>query len=293
MRMKKSGSNKKIGIFEKLLPLKNSTMVYGSYYGKKIILPFATDPRMVRVWLPPEYEKNPKKRFPVIYMSDGQNLVDAAYSAYGDWHLDRVSHELSEEGLTPPIFVGIDCPKDPLQRTNELNPPYPVKPSIVKRMGPDHPIGDRYIDYIADELKPYIDETFRTLPGKEYTGIGGSSMGGIMAFYAFFYRKDVFGFSLAYSIPFFFYDEKDILNILKDVDPNPSTVGKISMFVGGKGFEKRFEKGNFKMKKYLESIGYDEKKLLFMNDSKQEHHEEAWYSHSKDSLRFWLKDLQS
>nr|MCR5491046.1 hypothetical protein [Bacilli bacterium] len=139
----------------------DSTMEYGEYYQAKFRLPFARGLRSVRVWLPPEYKKNKNQRFPVLYMSDGQNLVDRAFSAYGDWHLDRAVHSLTEEGLVPPILVGIDCPKSPIQRSNELNPPYPVNQRALRDHGPNNPIGDQFIDYVADVLRPLINKTFR------------------------------------------------------------------------------------------------------------------------------------
>ena len=267
-----------------------STMEYGTYYELPIKLPFAKKERMLRVWLPPEYETYKDARFPVIYFSDGQNLVDKELSAYGDWHLDRVVHSLTEEGLVPPILVGLDCPKVPMERSNELNPPYEVKKSVRKH-GPNAPIGDQYVDFMADEIKPLIDKTFRTNPSKEYTGLGGSSMGGIMSFYGFFYRKDVFGFALSFSIPVFFYEKSDWILLLQSLGDDPASVGKLSIFVGGKDFEKMFTKGNIWLTKYLRSLGFGEDKLLFMLDTKLPHHEESWYTYSADALRFWLKDL--
>ena len=112
-----------------------------------------------------------------------------------------------------------------------------------------------------------------------------------MSFYGFFYRKDVFGFALSFSIPVFFYEKSDWILLLQSLGDDPSSVGKLSIFVGGKDFEKMFTKGNIWLTKHLRSLGFGEDKLLFMLDTKLPHHEESWYTYSADALRFWLKDL--
>ena len=78
--------------------VKKTTMKYGYYFDSELELPFAvTKKRHVRVWLPESYEfGDSEKRYPVAYFADGQNLVDRHLSAYGDWHLDRVIHQLKE-----------------------------------------------------------------------------------------------------------------------------------------------------------------------------------------------------
>lgn len=277
--------------FKPYVKKEGSTLEYGDYYQAKFKLPFAKDQRFIRVWLPPEYEAMPDKRFPVLYMSDGQNLVDRALSAYGDWHLDKAVHKLSEEGLLPPILVGIDCPKSPMQRSNELNPPFPVQPSILRAHGPNSPIADQYIDFVADTLRPLINSLFRTDTRKEATGIGGSSMGGIMAFYAFFRRNDVFGFSMSFSIPAFFYGPKRWQELVESWGIDPAEHGKLAIFVGGYDFEKRFEAGCVSTVKLLRKAGYGKDKLEFFHDSALPHHEESWATYAVPSLRFWLKDL--
>ena len=283
---------KTISIFSEQEKPEGSTMQYGHYYHALMKLPFFRRKRSVRVWLPHEYVTMPKRRFPVIYMSDGQNLVDAAFSAYGDWHLDRVLHALKkEEGLLPPILVGIDCPKHPGKRANELCPPYPVLEETQIRGYPNHPIANQYIDFIVDELKPLIDANFRTDPSPKATGLGGSSMGGIMAFYGYFYRKEVFGFSLAFSIPFFFYKKSTWAKIIQGLDPDLEKCGKMAMFVGGEGYESGFVPGAREEIEYLRSLGFGEDKILFMEDETRPHHEEAWADYSYPAFKFWLEGL--
>ena len=110
----------KIGNFKRYIG-NPSTMKYGYYYQSIFNLPFSKESkRMVRVWLPEDYDfNNPDNRYPVIYMSDGQNLVDRYLSAYGEWELDKVVHQLKLEGIKGCIAVGLDCPKEPEERTQE------------------------------------------------------------------------------------------------------------------------------------------------------------------------------
>ena len=269
--------------------VKRTTMEYGYYFDAIMELPFAvTKPRHVRVWLPGSYDFSDDKRYPVIYFSDGQNLVDRHLSAYGDWHLDRVIRDLKEEGYQEPILVGIDCPIDPKERCNELNPPYKVKTRRARKEV-SNPYGDKYVNYIADELKPLIDSLFKTLPEKENTAIGGSSMGGIMAFWGFLSRPDIFGFSLSFSPPFFFYSKRDLKRICRENGLNSAKNGKIFFYVGGKDFEAVFTKKVTWMYEYIASCGFGSKSIGFAFDPEEIHHEEAWYRYSPEAFRFWLK----
>lgn len=131
--------------------------------------------RTRRVWLylPPDYESG-TKRYPVIYMHDGQNLFDAYYSFAGEWKVDETLDSLFAEGDYGAIVVGID--NGGAERFNEycpwINPQYG---------GGD---GAAYVSFVVNTLKPYIDATYRTLPQPTYTAIAGSSMGGLISSYA-------------------------------------------------------------------------------------------------------------
>lgn len=281
----------KIGPYKRHAPGEASTMEYGSYYEKSVLLPFdEKTPRMIRVWLPEDYGEDASKHYPVIYMSDGQNLVDRELSAYGDWHLDRVMHRLKEEGYANAILVGIDCPKIPVQRCNELNPPYPVKRLFSRFGGPNAPIANQFIDYIAQVLKPEIDKHFLTIPDLMHTGIGGSSMGGIMAFYGYFAYPDTFGFSLAFSIPVFAYGKRRWKELLNLWGLDAGTHRKLAMYVGSKGFEHRFYGGCRWLYEYLLKQGYNDKNVQFDEEKGLPHHEEAWSKYSYNALKFFLKD---
>ena len=132
--------------------------------------------RDVAVWLPPGYHDHPDKRYPVLYMHDGQNMFDPQTSAFGvDWQIDEAADSLIKKGyISPIIIVAIYNTPD---RWNEYN---------------QGSVGDAYMNFIVNRLKPLIDKTYRTLPGREYTAVGGSSMGGLIAFVLLWVHSDVF-----------------------------------------------------------------------------------------------------
>ena len=281
----------KIGKFKRYISNK-TTMKYGYYYFSTFDLPFSKEnKRTIRVWLPEDYEfDNPNKRYPVIYFSDGQNLVDRYLSAYGEWELDKTVHRLLKEGLSGVIAVGIDCPKEPIERTKELCPPYVPNKEVFKREGGVFKgYANKYIDFITDILKPIIDKYFYTYSDRDNTAIGGSSMGGIMSYYAYMYRPDIFGFSLSFSPAFFFYKKKVWENIMDEYDLSIDKNGKLFLYVGGKDFEKVFTKPTYNTYEYLLKRGFDNETVVLMMNTSEIHHEGAWARYLYDGLKFWLK----
>jgi glycosidase/predicted alpha/beta superfamily hydrolase len=158
------------------------------------------DPRRVDVWLPPSYGKDPSRRYPVLYMHDGQNLFDPALSYIGvDWGIDEAITQLSTAGtLREAIVVGIwNTPK----RFEEYMPAKALTEAAALPDGwPDMAwmrkqkvVGDDYLRFMVEELKPWVDAKYRTLPGRADTSIMGSSMGALISLYALTEYPDVFG----------------------------------------------------------------------------------------------------
>jgi predicted alpha/beta superfamily hydrolase len=154
--------------------------------------------RHVDVWLPPGYGRDTQQRYPVLYMHDGQNLFDPATS-YGnvDWAVDEVMTRLIEGGeVRPAIIVGI---WNTAKRREEYMPQRAVQGTVrfnvpgADDVQPTDVISDRYVDFIVRELKPFIDGTYRTLPGRDDTYVMGSSMGGLISQYAMSRHPETFG----------------------------------------------------------------------------------------------------
>ena len=148
-----------------------------------IASPQLKNSRKLRIYLPPSYGENAAKRYPVLYMHDGQNLFDAKAAAYGvEWGIDETADRLIDAGAMDEIIVvGIDNTPD---RIPEYTPCCDSK----------HGGGmlDAYEAFVIDTVKPYVDRTWRTLPGRETTAIMGSSLGGIASVAIAQHRPHVF-----------------------------------------------------------------------------------------------------
>lgn len=168
--------------------------------------------REVDVWLPPGYNEN--KRYPVLYLHDGQMLFDAAntWNKQG-WEIDDTIQALLQQQLIEPMLVvGIHntgatrhaeyCPQRPFE-----NLPKPYRDSLLASLREAHPVGyfastiqsDAYLRFLVQELKPFIDAHYPTRPGPANTCIGGSSMGGMISWYAVCEYPDIFGAALCLS----------------------------------------------------------------------------------------------
>ncbi len=152
--------------------------------------------RSRRVWLylPPDYASS-GRRYPVLYLHDGQNVFDAATSYAGEWGVDETLDSLHALGDPGVIVVAVD--NGGTHRMDEYQP----FPSATGRFGGGE--GAKYVDFLVETLKPYVDAHYRTRRDRVNTGIGGSSLGGLISFYAALKYPDVFGRILVFSSPFF------------------------------------------------------------------------------------------
>lgn len=174
------------------------------------ILPDARD---ILVYLPEAYAAEPERRFPVFYLHDGQNLFDGRTSYVVDqtWRAHTTADQLTRDGVIEPlILVGVN--NTGLRRMPEYTPTRDPR----FRGGE----GDRYGALLVDELKPLIDSTFRTLAGPEYTGLGGSSLGGLISLFLGFQYPETFG-QLAVMSPSVWWDSRSILRIVGGTRPSP------------------------------------------------------------------------
>jgi enterochelin esterase-like enzyme len=136
--------------------------------------------RFLRIWLPPGYDdrENEGRRYPVLYLNDGQNLFESATSFTGvEWQVDETADRLIREGkIAPMIFVGIDnAAKD---RIREYMPYRSLHPMMMRVQG------RRYPDFLMKEVMPFVSRNYRIAVGPENTGLGGSSLGALIALYS-------------------------------------------------------------------------------------------------------------
>lgn len=131
--------------------------------------------RPLHIWLPEGYYDT-DRRYPVMYFFDGHNLFFNEDATYGkSWGLKEFMEQWGKEM----IIVGIECGHEGNERLSEYLP-YPAKHFFAQF----EPWGEKTMDWIVYEIKPMIDREYRTVPFRECTAIGGSSMGGIMSLYA-------------------------------------------------------------------------------------------------------------
>jgi predicted alpha/beta superfamily hydrolase len=153
--------------------------------------------RTRRIWMyfPPDYETS-EQHYPVLYMHDGQNLFDAITSFSGEWEVDETLNTLSAQGKRVPIVVGID--------NGGGNRIAEYTPWTNQQYGGGD--GEKYIQFLVETLKPFIDQNYRTLPDRENTGIMGSSLGGLISHFGSLTYQETFGKAGLFSPSYWFSD---------------------------------------------------------------------------------------
>lgn len=185
---------------------------------QQLTIPGLNRQRTVRIYVPPGYA-NSTKRYPVLYMHDGQNLFDAATAYAGEWGADETLDGLAQTRGLELIVVGIDNGGD--KRVTELNP------WDHARFGKGE--GKRYMDFIVNVVKPTVDASYRTRPEREHTGVMGSSMGGLMAHYALLQYPQVFSKAGIFSPAYWLGPEVFSLTVSHPAAPD----ARLALYMGG------------------------------------------------------------
>lgn len=154
--------------------------------------------RKLRVYLPPDYATATAKRYPVLYMFDGQNLFDKTTTAYGtEWQVDETLEAMFAAGQTEGVIVvGLDnegTGKGRYEEYTNWDWTHPTVGAITAR-------GDEHARWIVETVMPYINGKFRTLTDRANTALAGSSMGGYMTLYTGVAYPNVFGKLAAFSL---------------------------------------------------------------------------------------------
>lgn len=169
---------------------------------ENFVVPQLNTTRRIWIYLPADYEKS-KKKYPVIYMHDGQNLFDDLTSFSGEWKVDETMDEIFKSDGKTAIIVGID--NGGSERLNEYSPWINEKNGGGK--------GHLYANFLANTLKPYIDSNYRTLPQAKNTGLIGSSMGGLISFYTGMRYPEKFA-KLGVFSPSFWFAKDDVKSFI-------------------------------------------------------------------------------
>lgn len=249
-----------------------------SVVGRVLCLPQLHSPQLdnsrdILIYLPPSYDGEPPRRYPVIYMQDGQNLFDPGTSFAGAWEVDNTLEAGSRDGLEA-IVVGI--PNLGPRRADEYSP------FRDEHAGGGQ--GDLYLDFLTDTVKPLVDRDFRTLADRTHTGIAGSSMGGLISLYGFFHRPDCFGFAGVMSPSLWFAGGA----VLEWLERQPYAGGRIYIDAGLKEGQRTVD-DVAKLRDLLTTKGYrmlDD--LLCVIDTAGDHSERAWSRRLRRELHFLL-----
>ena len=238
--------------------------------------------RDIYIYLPPGYDEDEDKTYPVFYMQDGQNIFSEYAESGMSWNMDITATELIEEGsIEEIIIVGIS---NSHWRDDEYTP----TPDENEGTGG---YGDLYLDFLINEVKEYIDDNYRVNPFREDTAIGGSSLGGLLALYAAMSYPEIFGKIAALS-PSIWWDERIILDMAEEWDVEPENM-KIWLDMGLFEADEEEEEEDDPLEdadtlcEIFKSKGFKRgHNLRYFRDYKGSHNEYFWGKRSKKVLLF-------
>ncbi|MGL6279085.1 MAG: alpha/beta hydrolase [Gaiella sp.] len=257
----------------------------GSVVGDLRVLPDVESPQLGRTrdllaLLPPSYHASPGRAYPLLVLHDGQNLFDATTSHAGEWQVDETMAALADEGIEA-IVVGV--PNADEARGSEYTP------WIHPTFGGGE--ADRYLAFLVETALPLVRASFRTLDGTAATGIGGSSLGGLVSLYALLARPDVFGRALVMS-PALWWAGDQVFSYARD---RATGHGRIWLDTGDAEAEdgrpelaRWYVDGVERMDAVLRSRGYDDARLRTTIEPGGMHREASWARRLPDALRFLL-----
>lgn len=223
------------------------------------------------VYLPKDYSQS-NKNYPVIYMHDAQNLFDAETSYVGEWQVDEYLDSISGKQA---IIIGIEHGNE--KRVDELTP-YPNE-----KYGGGH--GDTYLSFIINTLKPHIDATYRTLNDVKHTTIFGSSLGGLLSFYAVIKYPDTFGNAGVFS-PSFWYSNR-IFDFISKTEVSPDSK---FYFLSGSEESEEMVPDQEKMVKLLLSKGVPKAHIKNIIIEGGKHNETLWLQNFPEAFQWLIKN---
>jgi predicted alpha/beta superfamily hydrolase len=239
--------------------------------------------RDVIVYLPPDYDVDKRKKYPILYLQDGQNLFDGTTSfTYGqEWRVDETAQSLIEAGkIEPLIIVGIYNAGH--ERTDEYTPTHDAKRKTGGK-------AELYGRMLIDELKPFIDANYRTLNHARHTGLGGSSLGGLVSLYLGLKHPEVFS-RLAVVSPSVWFDDKTIVRYVEALTKRPNVRIWLDTGTkeGGSAEESQETVANARLLlgtliRKGWKLGRD---LIYFEKDDAEHNENAWAARVEPMLQF-------
>jgi predicted alpha/beta superfamily hydrolase len=234
------------------------------------------DDRVVSVYLPPQYLQDEERRFPVLYLHDGQNLFDGrtSYIAGRTWNAGTTADRLTLDGVIEPVIL-VGIANTGLRRMAEYTPTRDFK------MGGGE--GRSYGRLLIEELKPLIDRSYRTLPDAESTGLGGSSLGGLISLYLGFTHPEVFG-KVAVMSPSLWWDQRSIFQMIDQTRPRPEL--RIWLDIGTAEGARHVRDADHLERQLMKRGWRPGADLAYMKAEGGVHSEDAWAERFGNVLRF-------
>ncbi|MFZ0808954.1 MAG: alpha/beta hydrolase-fold protein [Candidatus Sulfotelmatobacter sp.] len=239
--------------------------------------------RFVRVWLPPGYDDpaNQGTRYPVLYLNDGQNLFEAASSfTHVEWQVDETADRLIREGVIPSmIIVGLD--NTGKNRIREYVPHRSLHPMMMRVRG------GRYPDFLIKEIMPFVGRYYRVATGPENTGLGGSSLGALIALYTGASRPDVVGHLLLES-PSLWVSHRQIITESREVKIWPQRIYLATGTTesGREDVSRSMVDDVRELAGIFRRAGLGDDRMELVIDEGGTHHESAWARRFPEALRF-------
>ncbi len=248
--------------------------------------------RNVDVWLPPDYSED--KRYPVLYMHDGQNIFEPISSIGGvAWEMDKAITRLVAAKKIPSLLVVGVWNSDIRWREYMPQKAYEApafekdRGVFIERAG-GAPISDSYLRFLVEEVKPFVDSNYPTLPDQSNTFVMGSSMGGLISLYAISQYPDVFHGAGCLSTHWL-AGFNELVDEMAKMLPNPNT-HKLYFDYGtlGPEHDARYEPYQLRMDEHLRVKDYTEQNWMTRKFEGADHNETAWRARVELPLEFLL-----
>jgi predicted alpha/beta superfamily hydrolase len=239
--------------------------------------------RFLRVWLPPGYDdpQNALRRYPALYLNDGQNLFESATSFTGvEWQVDEAADRLIREGVIPPmIFVGIDNGGE--HRIREYMPYRSFQPLLWRVEG------SRYPSFLMKEVMPFVQQQYRVEAGANNTGLGGSSLGALIALYTVAVLPGLIGRLLLES-PSLWASNRQLIRQSRTVRRWPERVflGTGTAEAGREDRDRSMVEDVRELAAIMRRAGLPDNHLCLNVEEGATHHESAWARRFAGALSF-------
>jgi predicted alpha/beta superfamily hydrolase len=243
--------------------------------------------RDVLVYLPPGYQRFSWRRHSVLYLHDGQNVFNAATSFAGvEWGVDETAERLIGANLIEPIII-VAVANMGEDRIHEYAPTRGIIDAKAKRKRRSKGRAPEYAHFLIDELKPFIDRTYRTKRGPEFTALGGSSLGGLVTLAIGILYPEVFRKLIVMS-PSIWWDDFAIYGLVDSVDQKPSLKIWLDTGTAEPGWERARELCN----RLIEKSWKLHKDIEYVEVQGADHSEGSWAARVEPALRFLFPPIK-